>query len=151
VRRSLPIILAVAACLAIGACEADNNPANPTPASISTTLEIFGQQGVLLANVVSGDPGCADQELAHTAVSMSASGFDQATPTRLYLYAFRNRATWERLASTVDACVRSYVTSASAFGSIQTSPYVLAGPGPWAPDFAQHLRAALTKAAGNGG
>ncbi len=145
------LTLAAAACLMLGACEADNNPANPTPASLSTTLEVFGAHGITLSNVVSGDAGCADEVLAHTAVSFSAMGFDQSSPTRIYLYGFRNRATFQRLNSAVDACARSYVTDPTTYGSMQMSPFVLAGPGPWAPTFAQRLRAALTKAAGNGG
>ncbi len=142
---------AVAACLTLGACEADYNPANPTPASLSTSLEVFGNQGLVLSNVVSGDAGCPNADLAHTAVSFDARGFDQATPTRIYLYGFRDRATFDRLATTVDACAHSYVTDPAAYGSIQMSPFVLAGAGPWAPSFAAHLRTALTKAAGNGG
>lgn len=149
--RSPLLFLAAIACLGLGACEGDNNPANPTPASLSTTLEVFGAQGIVLSNVVSGDAGCPNEDLAHTAVSFNATGFDQSTPTRIYLYGFRNRATWQRLAPAVDACARSYVTDASTFGSIQASPFVLTGPGPWAPGFAQHLRDAVTKAGGNGG
>jgi hypothetical protein len=53
--------------------------------------------------------------------------------------------------STIDACARSYVTDPAAYGSIQASPFVLAGPGPWAPQFQDHLRHALVIAAGNGG
>jgi len=151
VRVPLFLAFVLAACIAFGACEADNNPANPTPASIPRTLEVLGSQGLVLSNVVSGDPGCADQDLARTAVSMMVWGYDQVTPTRIYFYAFRNRATWERLSASVDACARSYVTDPAAYGSIQASPFVLAGPGPWAPTFAARLRAAVTKAAGNGG
>ena len=141
----------MASCLTLSACGAENNPANPTPASVPEILEVIGQQGLRISNVVSGDPGCNDRKLVQTAISLMASGFDQVTPTRLYVYAFRNRATWERLASSVDACARSYVTDPAAYGSIQASPFVVAGPGPWAPGFAERLRAALTKAAGNGG
>jgi len=151
VRTSLLVSLAVAACLVFGACEGDNNPANPTPASLSTTLQVFGSAGLTLSSVVSGDPGCPNVDLAHTAVSFNVTGYDQTTPTRIYLYGFRNRATFERLAATVDACAGSYVTDPAAYGSIQMSPFILAGPGPWAPAFAAQLRAALTLAAGNGG
>jgi hypothetical protein len=149
----LPLVLAavVLACLTLTACEGENNPANPTPASLSGTLEVFGAHGISLSNVVSGDPGCPDQDLAQNAVGFDARGLDQTTPTRIYLYGFRNRATYERLLSTVDACAKSYVTDPSAYGSVQVSPFVLAGPGPWAPQFGDRLREALTTAAGNGG
>lgn len=137
--------------LSLAACEGDNNPANPTPASLSVTLEVFGAHGMTLSNVVSGDAGCPNQELSHTAVSFSAAGLDQVTPTRIHLYGFRNRAVFQRLAPTIDACARSYVTDAAAYGSIMASPLVLAGAGPWAPGFAARLREALVAAAGNGG
>jgi len=150
VRHSL-LVLAVVACLALGACEGDSNPANPTPASLSAVLEVFGSNGISLSNVVSGDAGCADENLAHTAVSFDARGLDQVTPTRVYLYGFKNRATFQRLATAVDACARSYATDPATYGAMQVSPFVLAGAGPWAPRFAERLRSAITKAAGNGG
>jgi hypothetical protein len=151
VRIASLVSLAVAACLLLAGCEADYNPLNPTPASLSTSLEVFGSAGITLSNVVSGDAGCPNADLAHGAVSFNAQGFDQTTPTRIYLYGFRNRDTFQRLAPTVDACARSYVTDPAAYGSIQASPFVLAGAGPWAPSFTDHLREALTRAAGNGG
>lgn len=151
VRIPLLVAALVAGSLVLFACEGDNNPANPTPASLSTLLQVFGQEGLVVSNVVSGDAGCASQTLAPTAISFDAGGFDQVTPTRVHVYGFRNRATFDRLVASVDACARSYVTDPASYGSIQMSPYVLAGPGPWAPTFAGHLRQALTKAAGNGG
>ncbi len=148
----IPLVLAaLAACLLLTACEGDNNPANPTPASLSTSLEVFGAEGLKLSNVVSGDSGCGPSDLSHTAVSFDAQGLDQTVPTRIYFYGFRNRATFERLAASVDACAKSYVTDPASYGSLQVSPFVLAGPGPWAPQFHDRLRQALTRAAGNGG
>ena len=147
-----PLAAALAlVCLTLAGCEGDNNPAHPTPASLSVTLEVLGSHGIRLSNVVSGDAGCPNEDLAHAAVSFSATGPDQPSATRVYLYGFRNRATFERLAATVDACARAYVTDPAAYGSIMVSPLVLAGPGPWAPEFAARLRSALTQAAGNGG
>jgi hypothetical protein len=151
VRIPFAAALVVAICLGLAGCEGDNNPANPTPASLSVTLEVFGAHGITLSNVVSGDAGCPDQDLAHAAISFNATGLDQATPTRVYQYGFRNRATFQRLASSIDACARAFVTDPAAYGSIMVSPMVLAGPGPWAPAFAARLREALTAAAGNGG
>ena len=151
VRRPLLLLLVVLVSVGLVACEGEDNPNNPTPASLTSSLEVFGSAGLAVSNVVSGDPGCADQSLAGNAISFNLRGFDQTTPTRVYLYGFKNRATFQRLASTVDACARSYATDPAAYGNIQASPFILAGPGPWAPTFEQHLRTALTKAAGNGG
>ena len=64
------------------------------------------KRGLHVDNVVSGDAGCTDPVLAPTAIAFDASGLDQPTPVRIYLYVFRNRATFERLRSTVDACAR---------------------------------------------
>jgi hypothetical protein len=148
----LPIVLAaVLVCLSFAACDYDENPANPSPDSLSTSLNVFGADGIAISNVVSGDAGCQDVNLAHDAVSFDAMGLDQTTPTRVYLYGFRDKPTFQRLSSTVDACARSYVKDPADYGSVQVSPYVLSGPGPWAPQFGDRLRDALTKAAGNGG
>ena len=43
------------------------------------------------------------------------------------------------------------LTDPDDLGLIEASPYVLAGPGPWAPDFAAELRRSLTESAGTGG
>ena len=150
-RRSRALLFVVLACLALGACEPESDPAHPTPASLPDVLVVLAQAGFNISNVVSGDAGCADQNLAHTAISLTVQGFDQTTPTKIYIYGFRDRATFERLDSTVDACARSYVTNPAAYGNVQISPFVVAGPGPWAPSFTDHLRSALTVAAGTGG
>ena len=47
----------------------------------------------------------------------------------VYLYIFRNRATFERLRATVDDCARTYVTDPETFESIEESPYVIVGAG----------------------
>jgi hypothetical protein len=145
------LLLALVAAVAASGCEADNNPANPTPASLTVALEVFGSAGITLSGVVSGDAGCANEDLAHAAISFNAAGLDQTAPTRIYFYGFRNRATFQRLSTAVDACARSYVTDPAAYGSIAASPFMLAGPGPWAPAFTVRLREALVRAAGNGG
>jgi len=94
--------------------------------------------------------GCNDPVLNPTAIGLDASGLDQAEPVRLYLYIFRNRETYDRLRSTIDECARSFVTDPDTFESIESSPFVMAGQGPWAPQFKTALREALTEAAGTG-
>ena len=78
------------------------------------------------------------------------SGMDQPTPVKVYLYVFRNRATYERLRSTIDACARSYVTDSENFESVEQSPFVLAGQGPWGTAFEAALRDGIVVAAGTG-
>jgi hypothetical protein len=151
VRRPLAALVLIATCLGLAGCEPDDNRGNPTPAPFDVALQVLQLNGITVSGVVSGEPGCGDQNLAHAAVSFMAHGFDQTTPTKIYLYGFRDRATFERLLPTVDACAKSYATNPATFGSVQVSPYVADGPGPWGPQFTDHLRDALTKAAGNGG
>jgi hypothetical protein len=93
---------------------------------------------------------CNDKVLNPTAIGLDASGKDQAAPVRLYLYIFRDREAYERLRSAVDECARSFVTDPQTFESIESSPFVLAGQGPWAPEFKATLREALTVASGTG-
>ena len=101
--------------------------------------------------MVSGDAGCADSVLTPTAIAFDASGLDQPTVVRIYLYVFGDKATYERLRTTVDDCARSYVTDPSTYSSVEVSPFVVAGQGPWGPKFEQALRDGLTEAAGSGG
>ena len=149
--RALAAALALVAVGALGACDAlVETPPAPTPADFQGIAADLVKRGVQIDNIVSGDAGCDDVELKRTAIGLDASGLDQAEPTRIYLYIFRNRDAYNRLRQTVDACAQAYVTDPDAFASVEESPFVVAGPGPWAPDFHDAIRAALVEAAGTG-
>jgi len=122
-----------------------------TPADFPGIASELSRRGILVDDIVSGNAGCPDEDLARTAIRFTASGFDQAQATPLYLYIFRNRETFQRRRPDVDRCLASYVHDPDSFGLIEAPPFVLVGPGPWAPDFAAELRRGLTAAAGNGG
>lgn len=107
--------------------------------------------GVVLADWVSGDAGCSDPDLVPASISFAATGLDQATPVKLYLYVFRNRDAWERHRDAIGPCAQSWVTDPETYEEIQESPYVLAGQGPWAPGFEAAIRSVLAAAAGTGG
>ena len=139
------VTLFVAACNYV-----ETTPPAPTPADFSGMAIEFAKRGLHLDNVVSGQPGCDDKVLRPTAIAFDASGLDQATPVRLYLYAFADRATFERLRSSIDGCARTYVTDPQTFESIEESPYVIAAQGPWGTQFEATLRTALKAAAGTG-
>jgi hypothetical protein len=140
----LPWLLAACGLVRTGA-------PSPTPADFPGIATTLGQHGIRIADVESGDPGCADPSLAPTAIRFTAQGLDQADPVPVYLYIFRNREVFQRRRADVDTCARSYVTDPATFSSIEASPFVLAGQGPWAPDFGRELRAGMTEAAGTGG
>ena len=105
---------------------------------------------MIATHVVSGDAGCADPVLIPTAIAFDAKGLDQATTVRAYVYIFNNRAAFERLRSTIDACARSFVIDPQTYQSIDESPFVLAGQGPWGTEFEKALRDGLAIAAGSG-
>jgi len=139
------VALLVAACGYV-----ETTPPAPTPADFGGIATEFARRGIHPDHVVSGDPGCTDKVLSPTAISFDAQGLDQATPAHIYLYVFRDRATFERLRSTIDACARSFVTDPQTYESAEQSPFVLAGQGPWAPQFKAALRQGLEVAAGTG-
>jgi hypothetical protein len=58
---------------------------------------------------------------------------------------------WERRLPDVDGCVAAWATDPATFETLDSSPYVLAGQGPWPETFKAAVRAALIAAAGNGG
>ena len=137
--------------LAIAACgTVETTPAAPSPADFGGIVSEFARRGVIATHVVSGDAGCADPVLIPTAIAFDAAGLDQARTVRIYLYIFSNRATFERLRTTIDDCARSFVTDPQTYQSIDQSPFVVAGQGPWGTEFEKALRDGVAVAAGSG-
>jgi hypothetical protein len=144
-----PIVLATA--FVVAACGVlTTTPPAPTPADFQGIASEIVRRGIAIEHLVSGDAGCDDPVLNPTAIGLDASGLDQAEQVRLYLFIFRNRQVYERLRASVDECAQSFVTDPATFESIESSPFVLAGQGPWAPEFKAALRDALTEASGTG-
>jgi hypothetical protein len=125
-------------------------PPPPTPADFQGIAADLVTRGIRIDHIVSGDAGCDDITLDRTAIGLDAVGLDQKTPTRLYVYIFRNRSSFDRLRDTIAGCARSYATDPDAFESIEASPFVVASAGPWAPQFRSAVQAAITEAAGTG-
>lgn len=141
----------VASVLVVSACGVVSTSAPaPTPEDFQGIAAEFVTRGIVLDHLVSGDAGCPDQKLTQTAIGFDASGLDQAEVVRVRIYIFRDSEAYSRLRSTIDACAAAFVTDPSAFESIDDSPFVLAGQGPWAPEFKAALREALDVAAGSG-
>ncbi len=146
----------LAACLAVIAlagsvagCKAlADTPPPPSPADFAGIVSFLAAQGISVDHVRTGDAGCPDAKLVGPAISLRASGLDQPTPVAIHLYIFANAASYEKLRSNVDACAAMYVTDPSTYEAVDSTPYVAAGQGPWAPEFVTALRTALAKAAG---
>ncbi len=148
-RIVLAVVVSAVALIGCGAIS--TTPPAPTPADFPGIASELVRHRIGVERIVSGDAGCDNVELARTAIGIDAKGLDQATETRVYFYIFRNREAFTRLRETVDACAASYVTDAEAFESVEASPFVVAGPGPWAPKFKAALREVIEEAAGTGG
>jgi hypothetical protein len=143
--------LLLCALVVAGCGTVETTPAAPTPADFGGIISEFAKRGVVATRVVSGDAGCTDAVLIPTAISFTATGLDQASTVKIYLYIFNNRNVFERLRPTIDACARSFVTDPDTYQSIDESPFVLAGQGPWGQQFEAALRDGLSVAAGSGG
>lgn len=152
-RRALRTLRATSLIVAgiLAGCTASSSPVAPTPADFGGITQVLQARGISIVDVVSGDAGCPDASLARAAIRFRMSGLDQASPVTAYLYVFGTQAAFERRAGDVATCARSYVTDPSGLESIDVSPYVIAGQGPWAPGMRAQVRAGLTVAAGNGG
>jgi hypothetical protein len=150
-RRVRVAAVVVGMAMALAGCGMlSRTPPAPTPAPFPGIAGQLSQHGIRVTGIVSGDAGCSDANLAKTAVGFDASGLDQATPVRVHVYIFKNRATYERLRSTIDACAAAFVSDPATFESVEMSPYVVAGQGPWGTTFKDNIRAAITEAAGTG-
>jgi len=126
-------------------------PPAPTPADFPGLAAILTGSGIHVTNIVSGDAGCPDADLAKTAIGFDASGADQPTPVRVHIFIFRNRSTYTKERAAVDTCATSFVTNPDTFEALDASPFVVAGQGPWTASFRERFRAALVAAAGTGG
>ena len=142
---ALAVVLLVAGCGTIS-----RTPPAPTPADFPGIAGVLSQRGIRVDRIVSGDAGCDDVELGRTAIGFDASGIDQATPVRIHIFIFRNRDAYDRLRATIDTCARSFVTDPETFETVEMSPYVVAGQGPWGSAFKDNLRNAIAEAAGTG-
>lgn len=149
-RATVATFLLAAAFALTGCGTISTTPPAPTPADFQGIATELTKQRIAIDDLVSGDAGCLDPVLIQTAIGVTASGLDQVEPVRLYLYIFRNRASFDRLRSTVDACAREFVTDPESFETVEQSPFVVAGQGPWAPEFEAAIRKALEIAAGTG-
>jgi hypothetical protein len=145
-------LLLTLASVILGACGVVSTTAPAaTPADFPGITAELAVRGVRVNDFVSGDAGCADPVLVPTAISFDASGLDQSGEVRIYLYIFRNREVFERLRASIDGCAASFVTDPQTYETLEQSPFVLAGQGPWAPEFEAAVREAFAVAAGTGG
>lgn len=141
---------AVIAAVAAGCGAISTSPPAPTPADFQGIAAELVQRSITIRDIVSGDAGCDDRVLIPTAIGFDAGGLDQPEPVRIRLYIFRNRASFEKLRASVDLCARSFVTDPETYETVDESPYVIAGQGPWAPGFEAAIREAVDVAAGTG-
>ncbi|HEY7828698.1 MAG TPA: hypothetical protein VIB99_10705 [Candidatus Limnocylindrales bacterium] len=143
---SLSLILVLAGC---GTKTADLPV--PSPANFPGIVAALSDAGIDVNQQVSGDAGCNDPKLVPTAIGFTASGLDQAAPVRIHIYIFADSATWNRLSIEVATCAQSFVTDPATYESLDPSPYIATGQGPWGSQFRAALQKVLTTAAGDGG
>jgi hypothetical protein len=145
------IVVGLLALLLAGCGTRLANLPSPSPANFPSIVSDLADAGIVVSDQVSGDAGCQDPKLVPTSIGFTASGLDQLTPVRIHIYIFADAPTWTRLSSTVSECAQSFVTDPATYESVDPSPYVLAGQGPWGAQFRARLRTVLTAAAGDGG
>lgn len=141
----------LAALLAAGCGIVSSTPPAATPTDFPGLAGRFNAAGIEVDDWISGDAGCVDDVLVPASISFDAWGHDQVDRVRVRLYVFRNRPAFERNRDRVGPCAAGWVTDPATYEEIQQSPYVLAGQGPWAPEFEAVVRATLETASGTGG
>jgi hypothetical protein len=142
-------VLVVLAALILAGCGQPIGTAPPaTPADFPGIAGVLARRGIAVRDIVSGDAGCKDEELARTAIRFTASGLDQPEAVTLRVYIFRNREAYDRRRSSVNTCALGWSRSPDALVSIDASPFVLMGQGPVGSAFAAALRSGMVEAAG---
>lgn len=149
--RSRRTLVALVATLTLGGCSALQEAApTPTPQPFPGIAGELGRVGVEVVSWTAGDAGCDDPTLSPTAIRFEARGLDQPEPVQLRIYIFRNRDAWDRRSADVETCAAAWATDPATFELLQVSPYVVAGQGPWPPQFDAAVRDGITAAAGTG-
>lgn len=145
----------VRACLLAVAVAACSGPVGATPrptaADFPGLTQAWARAGITATDVRSGDPGCDDPTLVGPAISFTGQGLDQAQPTRIYLYIFRNRDAYDRRRADVDTCARAFATAPATFEAVDAPPFVAMGAGPWGVQFRDALRRVMADGAGAAG
>ena len=151
-RSAIRCALLALASLLLAACgTVSTSPPPATPTDFPGLSGRLHAAEISVDDYVSGDAGCTDPDLVPASISFHASGLDQATPVKLYLYVFRNRDAFERHRDQIGPCAEAFVTDPETYEEIEQSPYIVAGQGPWGPQFEAALRTVLEQAAGTGG
>jgi hypothetical protein len=150
-RIALPRLLVPLAFVLAGCTGILQSPPVPDPEAFPGITGQLGRFGVEVSNWTAGDPGCDSPDLSPTSIRFDAKGLDQPTPVLLRIYIFRNREAWDRNLADVDLCAAAWAQDPATFELLQVSPYVLAGQGPWPPEFEAAIRQGIEEAAGNGG
>ena len=140
-------LLLVVTLVAAGCARVLETAPAPTPGDFPGIASVLGQRGIRVDAIASGDAGCADAELARTAIRFTLAGADQATPVTARIYIFGTQAAYDRRRQSVDACARAYITDPAELQVIDAAPFVLVGQGPWATNFATTVKRALREAA----
>ena len=150
-RVRMPALLTLLSVALLAGCSAllDAAP-TPTPQPFPGIAGELGRFGVEVISWTAGDAGCDDPTLSPTAIRFDAKGLDQPAPVHIRIYIFKNREAWERRSTDVETCAAAWATELATFELLQISPYVVAGQGPWPPQFDAAVRAGITAAAGTG-
>jgi hypothetical protein len=150
--RRLAAALLIALVLGVAGCSGlvEGKP-TPTPQDFGGLVEALRTVGIIVTNPSSGDAGCSNPDLIPTAIAFTATGQGVTTPVQLRVYIFGSEAAYDRRRPDVDTCAAQWATDPATFETVDATPYVLAGQGPWPPAFKGAIRAGLLAAAGTSG
>lgn len=152
-RPAVGAAVVTAAALATAGCRA-GTPPPATPMDLSSLVTELVRHRVAVVRTISGDPGCADPNLAPNGVHMLLTLPPAPTVYDAYLFTFKDRATWAAGASSVAACAKDGTSTAAAAAdgrllTIEVSPFRAFGVG-WPAALRSALQETIQVAARGG-
>lgn len=144
--------LTLVAVLALAACTGTRP--RSTPLDLSGVVTELIKRQVAVVQTIGGDPGCDDADLRPNGVHLRVSLKPDPTVYDIYLFRFKDDATWSSGSAAVTACAAAGASTATAAadGALQTiavSPYRAFGLG-WPSALRAALEATLRVASAGG-
>jgi hypothetical protein len=98
---------------------------SPTNGALAEVVNALVRRNMTITNVVAGDAGCADPTLQGNAVRYDVSMAGEVDTHPIYVFRWKDQATFDTAKAAFDACVANYSLThrASSMATLEHAPW----------------------------